>query len=41
MKYVKQNEKTIAYSSEGKGNVVVLVHGFCEDSFIWDEFKLK
>lgn len=40
MKYIKQNEKTIAYSSEGKGNVVVLVHGFCEDSFIWDEFKL-
>ncbi len=40
MKYTKLNEKTIAYSSEGRGRAVVLVHGFCEDSSVWDEFKL-
>ena len=40
MKYVKHNEKTVAYTSEGRGKAVVLVHGFCEDSGIWDEFKL-
>ncbi len=39
MKYIKQNEKRIAYSSEGRGKAVVFVHGFCEDSGIWDEFK--
>jgi pimeloyl-ACP methyl ester carboxylesterase len=40
MKYVKLNEKAIAYSSEGRGEAVVFVHGFCEDSSVWDEFKL-
>jgi len=40
MKYVKFNEKAIAYTSEGRGKAVVLVHGFCEDSSVWDEFKL-
>ena len=40
MKFIKQNEKTIAYSSEGRGKAVVLVHGFCEDSSVWEEFKL-
>ena len=39
-KFVKYNQKEIAYSSEGRGVAVVLLHGFCEDSCIWDEFKL-
>ena len=40
MKYIFFQEKKIAYSSEGKGTAVVFLHGFCEDSSVWDEFKL-
>lgn len=25
----------LAYQEEGKGNVVVLIHGFCEDKSVW------
>lgn len=40
LRFVKYNQKKIAYASEGRGVVVVFLHGFCEDSCIWDEFKL-
>lgn len=30
----------IAYSTEGKGNCLLLLHGFCEDSSMWDSFKM-
>lgn len=38
MKYATYHQKKVAYQSEGKGTPVVLLHGFCEDSTIWDEF---
>lgn len=39
MKELKSKGNTIAYSVEGKGFPVVFVHGFCEDSRMWDDFK--
>lgn len=30
--------KRVAYRAEGKGQALVLLHGLCEDSTIWDEF---
>ena len=39
MKYVNLENKRIAYQTKGRGPAVVLVHGFCEDSTIWNEFK--
>lgn len=38
-KYVDYADLRIAYTSEGRGEPVVLVHGFCEDSYVWDEFR--
>ena len=39
-KFIKFNQKKVAYSSQGRGAAIVLLHGFCEDSCIWDDFKL-
>ncbi len=39
MKYAVYQEKKVAYTVQGKGPAVVLLHGFCEDSTVWDEFK--
>jgi pimeloyl-ACP methyl ester carboxylesterase len=39
MNYTDWKDSRIAYSTEGRGPSVVFVHGFCEDSSIWDEFK--
>ncbi|MCB0587905.1 MAG: alpha/beta hydrolase [Phaeodactylibacter sp.] len=39
MKFISYQDKKIAYQSEGKGTAVVLVHGFCEDSNIWEDFR--
>ncbi|HHH50144.1 MAG TPA: alpha/beta fold hydrolase, partial [Saprospiraceae bacterium] len=38
MKFLNYKDKKIAYQIDGKGFPVVLLHGFCEDSSIWDEF---
>ncbi|MEL6922563.1 MAG: alpha/beta hydrolase [Bacteroidota bacterium] len=38
MKFVEHKGKQIAYSKEGKGVPLVFIHGFCEDSRVWDEF---
>ncbi len=39
MKQLKSEGNTIVYSVEGSGFPIVLVHGFCEDSRMWDDFK--
>ncbi|TXB59434.1 alpha/beta fold hydrolase [Phaeodactylibacter luteus] len=39
MKWIEFKGKKLAYESEGKGTPVVLLHGFCEDSSMWDEFR--
>lgn len=38
MQIVTFLQKKIAYSIEGSGAPLVLLHGFCEDSSIWDDF---
>jgi len=40
MEKINHNDRVIAYKVEGKGYPIVLIHGFCEDSRMWDEFKL-
>lgn len=38
MHYIQFKGKKIAYRTQGKGQPLVLLHGLCEDSTIWDEF---
>jgi pimeloyl-ACP methyl ester carboxylesterase len=38
MKFVQYQQRKVAYQSDGKGEPVVLLHGFCEDSRVWLEF---
>jgi pimeloyl-ACP methyl ester carboxylesterase len=38
MHYINFKGKKIAYRVHGKGQPLVLIHGLCEDSTIWDEF---
>ncbi|MEL7221149.1 MAG: alpha/beta hydrolase [Bacteroidota bacterium] len=40
MKTLSFNGRKIAYKIEGKGFPVVLLHGFCEDRKVWEDFKL-
>lgn len=39
MRYVLYQDRRIAYTLEGKGELVVLLHGFCEDGRVWEDFK--
>ncbi|MCB0635781.1 MAG: alpha/beta fold hydrolase [Lewinella sp.] len=39
MRHTEYQGKTVAYRVEGKGEPVVLIHGFCEDSRVWEDFK--
>lgn len=39
MKKLQYEGKEMAYQVEGKGTPVVLLHGFCEDHKIWEEFQ--
>lgn len=39
MKYIHYHDRTIAYSAQGKGPAIVLLHGFCEDSTIWSDLQ--
>ncbi len=39
MKYLSFLQRKIAFRAEGRGTPIVLLHGFCEDSTVWDEFK--
>ncbi len=38
MKSFQFKSKKIAYADNGAGPVVVLLHGFCEDKNMWDDF---
>lgn len=40
MKYITYEGHHIGYNSKGKGPTVVFLHGFCEDSRIWEDFTL-
>ena len=39
MKYLSFQQRKIAFRAEGSGTPIVLLHGFCEDSTVWDEYK--
>ena len=39
MSTIKIKEKDIHYKSEGRGNTLVLLHGFLESLAIWEEFS--
>lgn len=39
MKHTTYQGHRISYNAKGKGPAVVLLHGFCEDSRIWEDFK--
>lgn len=38
LKETYYGDSVIRYREEGKGNTLVLLHGFCESSEIWDDF---
>lgn len=38
MPKINFNEQKINYSARGKGATIVFLHGFCEDSSVWDDF---
>ncbi|HMO37959.1 MAG TPA: alpha/beta hydrolase [Saprospiraceae bacterium] len=38
MKFTTFRNRKIAYSVQGKGRPIVLVHGFGEDSFVWKDY---
>lgn len=40
MDKISDHNNTVTYTTEGKGFPIVLIHGFCEDSHMWDEFKI-
>ena len=38
MSEINFKEIKVNYSSRGKGKAIVFLHGFCEDSSVWDDF---
>jgi pimeloyl-ACP methyl ester carboxylesterase len=34
------NSKKLCYTKKGEGECLLLLHGFCEDSSMWDSFKM-
>ena len=38
MKFISFRNKKVAYQSEGRGLTVVFLHGFGEDSRVWEDF---
>lgn len=38
-KQINHSEHNISYRIEGEGTVLLLLHGFCEDSTMWDDFS--
>lgn len=40
LKKIKNGNSSIAYRIDGKGPTLLLLHGFCEDSSMWDSFKM-
>jgi len=41
MSSIKFQNKKVGYQVQGKGTPLVFLHGFCEDSRMWDDFILK
>ena len=39
MPNIKYKNKTLFYRRSGNGIPLILIHGFCEDSSMWNEFK--
>lgn len=39
MSFITINDRKIAYQLAGKGETVVLLHGFCEDRMIWTDIE--
>ena len=39
IKYYHYKGKSISYQISGKGEALLLLHGFCEDSRIWDRYS--
>ncbi|HHB51829.1 MAG TPA: alpha/beta hydrolase, partial [Saprospiraceae bacterium] len=40
MKSLKYSGKRVGFKTNGRGKkAIVFLHGFCEDSCIWDDFK--
>lgn len=39
MKELIYQDASIAYQTKGKGEAIFLLHGFCSDSSIWEEFQ--
>jgi len=39
MQYISHKGAQIAFSDEGKGSAIVLLHGFLENSTMWDDLK--
>ncbi len=39
MKFTDYQGGKVAFDSQGKGPAVALLHGFCEDRSVWDDFK--
>ena len=38
MQFINFRGRKVAFTVQGKGETLVLLHGLCEDSTIWDEF---
>jgi pimeloyl-ACP methyl ester carboxylesterase len=38
MNFTTYKGKKVAYAQEGKGSPILLLHGFCEDSRVWEDF---
>jgi len=39
MSFITYKQKKVAFEYQGEGTPIVLLHGFCEDSTMWAEFK--
>ena len=37
--YARDHSTQLAYTDQGKGTIIVFLHGFCEDKNIWFEFS--
>ncbi len=40
LKHIIHNHHSIAYRISGKGPSLLFLHGFCEDSSMWDDFSI-
>ena len=38
MQIIHFNGKKVGFTEQGKGTPIILLHGFCEDSRMWDDF---